>query len=87
MLCGCGAEVACAPDADAITSCNSCIHCEQAKSYIVRYFAGGFPQKSAVSFSWSLILVAAGIVLFTCGGTVYPKSSPEDRYRVIRWGK
>ena len=37
-----------------------------------------------MAFSWSLILVAAGLVLFTCGGTVYPKSSPEDTYRVIR---
>ncbi len=46
--------------------------------------AGGFPQKSAMAFTWSLILVAVGLVLFTCGGTVYPKSSPEDTYRVIR---
>lgn len=45
---------------------------------------GGFPHKSAMAFSGSLLLVALGLALFTCGGTVYPKSSPEERYRVIR---
>jgi hypothetical protein len=38
-----------------------------------------------MAFSGALTLVALGLVMFTCGGTVYPKSSPEDCYRVMRW--
>lgn len=46
---------------------------------------GGFPHETAVAFSGSLFMVFVGLVLFTCGGPVYPKKAPEEeRYRVIR---
>ena len=51
----------------------------------MRMCTGGFPQKTAMAFSGSLFMVSVGLVLFTCGGTVYPKKAPEEeRYRVIR---
>ena len=47
--------------------------------------AGGFPQRSAVAFAAALVLLAAGLVTYACGGSVYPTTSSEDCYRVIRW--
>ena len=47
--------------------------------------AGGFPQRSAVAFAVALVLVAAGLITYTLGGSIYPTTSSEDCYRVIRW--
>ena len=47
--------------------------------------AGGFPRSSAVPFAAALVLVAAGLALYACGGSVYTAISSEDCYRVIRF--
>ncbi|BDA51211.1 Solute carrier family 35 member F1 [Coccomyxa sp. Obi] len=47
-------------------------------------FLGGFPKSSAVPFAAALVLVAAGLAMYACGGSVYTATSSEDCYRVIR---
>ena len=55
------------------------------RSHACALCTGGFPHKTAMAFSGSLFMVSVGLVLFTCGGPVYPKEAPEEeRYRVIR---
>lgn len=46
--------------------------------------AGGFPASSAVPFAASLALAAAGLAMYSCGGSVYAPATSEDCYRVIR---
>ena len=36
-------------------------------------------------FAAALVLVAAGLAMYACGGSVYTATSSEDCYRVIRF--
>ena len=65
-------------------ACGSCMYTSHELVHVA--LAGGFPQSSAVAFAASLALVGVGLVLYSCGGTVYPATSSEDCYRVIRSG-